>query len=56
VADLLEAALDAHGGLDNWRRFKCVQATVVTGGAVADQTLQYTAIARTNHLNKEHQP
>ena len=24
--------------------------------AVADQSLQYTAIARTNHLNKEHQP
>lgn len=34
MADLLDAVLDAHGGLDNWRRFNRVQATVVTGGGL----------------------
>ena len=24
--------LNAHGGLDNWRQFSRVQATIVTGG------------------------
>jgi hypothetical protein len=32
VADLLNAVLDAHGGLDTWRQFGRVQATIVTGG------------------------
>jgi hypothetical protein len=32
VADLLNAVLDAHGGLDHWRRFRRVEATIVTGG------------------------
>ena len=34
MSDLLDAVLDAHGGLDNWRRFKQVHATVVTGGGL----------------------
>jgi hypothetical protein len=32
VTDLLGAVLDAHGGLDHWRRFRRVDATIVTGG------------------------
>ena len=32
MADLLDEVLLAHGGLDNWRQFSRVQATVVTGG------------------------
>jgi hypothetical protein len=32
MADLLDEVLLAHGGLDHWRRFSRVQATVVTGG------------------------
>jgi hypothetical protein len=34
VADLLSAVLDAHGGLDHWRRFRRVEATIVTGGGL----------------------
>jgi hypothetical protein len=34
VADLLGAVLDAHGGLDRWRRLRRVEATIVTGGAL----------------------
>jgi hypothetical protein len=34
LADLLDAVLNAHGGLDKWRRFTQVQATVVTGGGL----------------------
>ena len=34
MADLLNAVLDAHGGLDNWRQFSRVQATIVTGGGL----------------------
>ncbi|MBS1694485.1 MAG: hypothetical protein JST91_19895 [Actinobacteria bacterium] len=30
--DLLDAVLDAHGGLDRWRRFSMVEATIVSGG------------------------
>jgi hypothetical protein len=32
MADLLSAVLDAHGGLDHWRQFQRVEATIVTGG------------------------
>jgi hypothetical protein len=34
MADLLGAVLEAHGGLDNWRQFERVQATIVTGGGL----------------------
>jgi hypothetical protein len=34
VSDLLNAVLDAYGGLDNWRQFDRVQATIVTGGGL----------------------
>ena len=34
MADLLDAALEAHGGLDNWRQFDRVHATIVTGGGL----------------------
>jgi len=30
--DLLASVLDAHGGLDTWRRFTRVEATIVSGG------------------------
>jgi len=32
MADLLGAVLDAHGGLEHWRQFRRVEATIVTGG------------------------
>lgn len=32
MSGLLEAVLDAHGGLDRWRAYNMVQATIVTGG------------------------
>lgn len=32
MSGLLEAVLDAHGGLDRWRGYTTVQATIVTGG------------------------
>jgi hypothetical protein len=32
TTDLLSAALDAHGGLDRWRQYNRVQATIVSGG------------------------
>ena len=32
MTDLLDAVLDAHGGLEHWRRFSCVEATIVSGG------------------------
>jgi hypothetical protein len=34
LADLLTAVLDAHGGLDRWRQYRQVQATIVTGGGL----------------------
>jgi hypothetical protein len=34
VADFLSAVLDAHGGLDRWRQFERVEATIVTGGGL----------------------
>ena len=34
MSDLLDAVLDAHGGLDHWRQFSRVQATIVTGGGL----------------------
>ena len=34
MADLLDEVLDAHGGLDHWRQFSQVQATIVTGGGL----------------------
>jgi hypothetical protein len=27
---LLDAVLDAHGGLDRWQRFSTIEATIVT--------------------------
>ena len=30
---LLAKIVEAHGGLDRWRRFNRVEATIVTGGA-----------------------
>lgn len=32
MTDLLAKVLDAHGGLDTWRRFERVEATIVSGG------------------------
>ena len=33
---LLKEAIDAHGGLKHWRRFKGVASTIVTGGGLWD--------------------
>ena len=32
MSDLLDSVLEAHGGLDRWRQFSQVTATIVTGG------------------------
>lgn len=32
TTDLLNSVLEAHGGLDRWRRFSSIEATIVTGG------------------------
>jgi hypothetical protein len=32
ATDLMARVLDAHGGLDNWRHFTRVEATIVSGG------------------------
>lgn len=32
TCELLQRVLQAHGGLDRWRSFETVQATIVTGG------------------------
>lgn len=32
TTDLLSSVLEAHGGLDRWRSFSAVAATIVTGG------------------------
>lgn len=32
TSNLLNSVLDAHGGLDRWRSFSAVEATIVTGG------------------------
>ena len=34
MSNLLNAVLDAYGGLDRWRQFNRVQATIVTGGGL----------------------
>ena len=34
MSDVLNAVLDAHGGLDTWRQFNRVQATIVTRGGL----------------------
>lgn len=34
MTDLLDAVLDAHGGLEHWSRFRRVEATIVTGGQI----------------------
>lgn len=34
MGELLDAVLDAHGGLDHWRQFSRVEATIVTGGGL----------------------
>ena len=32
MSDLLDSVLEAHGGLERWREFSRVRATIVTGG------------------------
>jgi hypothetical protein len=34
MSDLLTRVIDAHGGLERWRGFSTVEATIVTGGAL----------------------
>ena len=34
MTELLDAVLDAHGGLERWRQFNQVEATIVTGGGL----------------------
>ncbi len=34
MADLLDAVLNAHGGLEKWRLFSRVEATIITGGGL----------------------
>lgn len=32
--ELLAKIIDAHGGLDRWRQYKKVEATIVSGGGL----------------------
>ena len=32
TTDLLTRVLDAHGGIDRWRQFSRIEATIVSGG------------------------
>src|SRR6476659_6083308 len=32
TTDLLTSVLDAHGGIDRWRQFSRIEATIVSGG------------------------
>ena len=32
MSDLIDSVLEAHGGLDRWRRYSRVRASIVTGG------------------------
>jgi len=34
MGELLNRVLDAHGGIDRWRGFELVQATIVSGGQI----------------------
>jgi hypothetical protein len=34
MTDVLDSVLEAHGGLDHWRKFTQVEATAVTGGGL----------------------
>jgi hypothetical protein len=34
MSNLLQAVLDAHGGIEHWRQFNQVEATIVTGGGL----------------------
>jgi hypothetical protein len=56
MGDLLDAVLDAHGGLDHWRQFDRVQATIVTGGglwAIKGQPQDPTPRRMTVSLDRE---
>lgn len=56
MGDLLDAVLDAHGGLDHWRQFNQVQATIVTGGglwAIKGQPQDPTPRRMTAALDRE---
>jgi hypothetical protein len=33
MTGLLDAVLDAHGGLDRWQRSSTIEATIVSGGS-----------------------
>ena len=32
MTGLLDAVLAAHGGLDRWRQFSTIEATIISGG------------------------
>ncbi|MGO8941994.1 MAG: hypothetical protein ACLQLO_34410 [Mycobacterium sp.] len=32
TGDLLDAVVAAHGGLDRWREFSTIEATIISGG------------------------
>jgi hypothetical protein len=34
MSELLDLVLQAHGGLDRWRKFDKVKATIVAGGGL----------------------
>lgn len=36
MSELLNSILDAHGGLEQWRKFKTVEATIVSGGELLE--------------------
>jgi hypothetical protein len=46
MSELLTAALKAHGGLDNWRRYSTVSADAASGGELLDRKAPQSADPR----------
>jgi hypothetical protein len=46
MSELLTAALEAHGGLANWRRYSTVSADVASGGELLDRKAPQSADPR----------
>ena len=50
--ELLASIVEDHGGLDRWRRFNRVGATIVTGGAFLILIASYHLLVRHSWLGR----
>jgi hypothetical protein len=62
MTGLLDAVLEAHGGLDRWQRFSTIEATIVSGGMLWEIKVQppsaprvgpYLTLMRGSHSRKK---